>query len=269
MSPQKYLEPASYFRKFRLICAKIVLYWKIPLKKKVTVDGYEIVFLVTSFLEYFLRAEESYTRETVTMHWIRSYVGPDDVVIDIGANVGAYSLLIGKMMQVGEGCVYAIEPEAANYAALNQNIYLNGLSEKIVAYSFALGDSRRASQFYLSSGISGSSRHAIDKPESDRTKFQPHHVQGVLVESLDSFISNSSVKFPNHIKIDVDGTEKLIIENMKQTLADERLKSIMIEVEAVLSDGVIEETLAGAGFMEILREQWKDRSIYNILYFRP
>ena len=145
MSPKKYLKPTSYFRKIRLICAKVVLYLKIPLKKKVTVDSYEIVFLATSFLEYFLRAEESYTRETVTMHWIRSYLGPDDVVIDIGANIGAYSLLIGKMMQVGKGCVYAIEPEAANYAALIQNIFLNGVREKIVAYSFAFGDSRRAS----------------------------------------------------------------------------------------------------------------------------
>ena len=72
-----------------------------------------------------MRAEESYTRETVTMHWIRSYVRPDDVVIDIRANIAAYSLLIGNMMQVGKGCVYAIEPDAENYAALNQNIFLN------------------------------------------------------------------------------------------------------------------------------------------------
>ena len=43
----------------------------------------------------------------------------------------------------------------------------------------------------------------------------------------------------------------------------------MVEVETVLSNGVIEETLSGAGFKEILREQWKDRTIYNLPYIRP
>ena len=44
---------------------------------------------------------------------------------------------------------------------------------------------------------------------------------------------------------------------MERPLADNRLESIMIEVETVLSNGVIEETLAAAGFKETLREQWK------------
>ena len=56
---------------------------------------------------------------------------------------------------------------------------------------------------------------------------------------------------------------------MKKTLTDNRQKTVIIEVETIISNGVIEETLAGVGFEEILREQWKDRTIYNILYIRP
>ena len=93
----KYLKPRTYMRKVRLIIARNLLKFGIPLKNLVEIDGFVIKFLATSFVEYFLRAEESYVREKVTMYWIRNYINSDDVIYDVGANVGAYSLLIGKI----------------------------------------------------------------------------------------------------------------------------------------------------------------------------
>ena len=268
MVNSKYLKPRAYVRKVRLITARNLLKFGIPLMNSVEIDSFVIKFSATSFLEYFLRAEESYVREKVTMHWIRNYINPDDVVYDVGANVGAYSLLIGKIVENGKGRVYAIEPESNNYAALNKNIALNRLTDKVVAYAFAFGDSRRASKFYLSSGISGSSLHSIDKPESDRNVFIPHHIQGVLLESMEEFVREKGIEFPNHIKIDVDGVEKMIVCNMNSVLSDKRLKSLMIEIETVLSGGVIEEIVSRHGFKEVMREQWGDRTIFNVLYVR-
>ena len=205
MVNSKYLKPRAYMRKVRLTIARNLLRFGIPLTNYVEIDGFIIKFSATSFVEYFLRAEESYVREEVTMYWIRNYINPDDVAYDVGANVGAYSLLIGKIVQSGNGRVYAIEPESNNYSALNRNIVLNQLTDKVVAYAFAFGDSRRASKFFLSSGIVGSSLHSIDKPESDRNQFSPHHIQGVLLESMDDFVTYQGIEFLNHIKIDVDG----------------------------------------------------------------
>ena len=45
------------------------------------------------------------------MYWIRTCIESDDVIIDVGANVGAYSLLLGKIVQNGNAIVYAIGPE--------------------------------------------------------------------------------------------------------------------------------------------------------------
>ena len=84
----KYLKPAAYARKIRLVVARILLRYGIPLKNTTKEDGFVIKFRATSFLEYFLRAEESYVREEVTMYWIRNYINPDDVVYDVGANIG-------------------------------------------------------------------------------------------------------------------------------------------------------------------------------------
>ena len=97
----KYLSPAAYVRKLRLTVAEMVLGWGIPLNTSTAVDGHKVRFSTNSFVEYFLRAEESYTREKVTMDWIRTYIEPNDIVYDVGAIVGAYSLLFGKIVAQG------------------------------------------------------------------------------------------------------------------------------------------------------------------------
>ena len=85
---------------------------------------------------------------------------------------------------------------------------------------------------------------------------------------MDDFVTYQGIEFPNHIKIDVDGVEKMIVCSMKDVLADNRLKTIMIEIETVLSGGVIEEILCKHRFKEVMREQWADRTVFDVLYVR-
>ena len=72
--------------------------------------------------------------------------------------------------------------------------------------------------------------------------------------SLDEFVRLSDVKFPNHIKIDVDGLEGIIVENMKNIMNDVRLKSLIIEIAVNLSKGRIEKEIKKYGFKEKFRE---------------
>ena len=115
MINSKYFSLWSYFRKAREIYAG--LRYKIGLKVVVVteIDNIKISFVTTSRLVYGLRAQRSYTRELVTMYWLRNCVSPNDVVYDIGANVGAYSLYAGKVVRNGQGKVYAFEPSDQNY----------------------------------------------------------------------------------------------------------------------------------------------------------
>jgi FkbM family methyltransferase len=228
-----------------------------------------IRFSATSFIEYFLRAQESYTREQVTMHWINKYINSDDIVFDIGANVGVYSLLIGMKVVLGSGKVYAFEPEASNFSSLNRNIRLNNLGEKLLPYSIAFGDGKRVSKFFLQSTVPGSSLHGIDRPESKGVPFESEHIQGVYIMTVDEFVGEQGVEFPNHIKIDVDGAEKGIVKNMKGVLSDHRLQTIMIEIDIDVSSGEIEATIEDANFFEVMREQVGTMSDQvNVLYVR-
>ena len=73
------------------------------------------------------RVSKIFRKEPITITWM-SNIKENEIVIDIGANVGMYTL----MSCIGRGAiVYGFEPEAANYNLLQQNIILNNASEKI------------------------------------------------------------------------------------------------------------------------------------------
>src|SRR5262245_11213846 len=80
------------------------------------------------------RASSLFTKEPDTIAWISSF-GKDHVLLDIGANVGMYTISAA----VARGTtVYAFEPESQNYALLNRNIHDNGVSDRVFAFCAAL-----------------------------------------------------------------------------------------------------------------------------------
>ena len=79
---------------------------------------------------------------------------------------------------------------------------------------------------FLHSTVPGSSLHGIDRPESEGVPFYAKHAQGVYIVTVDDFVKEQGVEFPNHIKIDVGGAEKGIVKNMKGVLSDHRLQTI-------------------------------------------
>lgn len=232
--------------------------------------GEKIAFIVSSEKEYFMRAKLSYTTEQTTMNWIENQIKRSDVVYDIGANVGAYSLLIGKRLDDG-GSVLAFEPESSNYYSLNRNIAANDLADTVTALCMGFDTDLKVEKFFLSSTIPGSATHSVGKAESESIKFKPEHIQGILTFSLDQFVEIDGVPFPNHIKIDVDGNEGLIIDHSSKTLSDPRLKSLVIEISENISHGKVEKIIESHGFQVLEKEEWKTNkhgTVNNILYVK-
>lgn len=266
----KYLNPSNYLR---FIKNKLITYrirYGSPIRVVSKVLGENIAFIVSSEKEYFMRAKLSYTTERTTMNWIGSQIKQSDVVYDIGANVGAYSLLIGKRLASG-GSVFAFEPESSNYYSLNRNIAANGLADTVTALCMGFDTDLKVEKFFLSSTIPGSATHSVGKAESESIKFKPEHIQGILTFSLDQFVEMDGVPFPNHIKIDVDGNEGLIIDHSSKTLSDPRLKSLVIEISENISHGKVEKIIESHGFQIFEKEEWKtDKhgTISNILYVK-
>jgi len=193
------------------------------------------------------RAETLLTKEPETIEWIDT-MEDGDVLFDIGANVGVYTLYAAINKKVK---VKAFEPLAANYYLINRNIEKNGLSDVATAYCMALNDQDLISTLHIQNTGFGSAVSSFDDPiDHNGERFEAKFNQGMVGMSLDSFIAKFDPEFPTHIKIDVDGIEDKIVKGAVKTLADPRLKSVSIELDQDRPDytGAVIADIEAAGF---------------------
>ncbi len=226
------------------------------------VRGRVILLDVESEIEEF-RANTYETKEPETLEWIERYFRRGDVMYDIGANIGLYSLFAAKHL-VGRCKVFAFEPEALNYAKLSKNIHLNGLSGVVLPCCVAMTDRLCFDTFNLHPDnfetivagqelAAGSAMHSFGVAEDfSGSEFPPFHVQGTVGAPLDDLWQSWGMDFPNHLKIDVDGLEDKIIAGAARTLQDNRLRSVLIEVSGKLGDEhPIFQQIIQAGFTRV------------------
>jgi hypothetical protein len=74
---------------------------------------------------------------------------------------------------------------------------------------------------------------------------------------------------PDYIKIDVDGPEQSVISGMSETVKNERLKSVVVEVSDK-SELPITKFFKGAGFKIVFERRWaeEDKNFKNIIFTR-
>ena len=176
-------------------------------------------------------------KEPFTIDWLHGRVGAGDVLYDIGANVGAYSLVAAK--KPGGGArVFSFEPNYATVASLCANILLNDVAGQVTPLPIALSSGTGASVLSLQSIEPGTARHLLGYGvEDDATAV---YQQPVITFRLDDAIEMFRLPLPNHIKLDVDGGEFGVLEGAARTLASPTLRSILIEVSTPLSVAVTE-----------------------------
>jgi FkbM family methyltransferase len=172
------------------------------------------------------RAETLFTKEPETIDWINSFQ-QGDVMFDIGANVGLYSVYAAK-----NGIrVVSFEPESQNYAILNHNIFLNHIEDKVMGLNIALSDSDSLDFLFLPKFEAGGALNNLGEATNwKHEQFKPSFRQGIVAFSLDHFIERYSIPIPSHIKIDVDGIEAKIIKGAVNTLQNPNTKSILVEL---------------------------------------
>jgi len=180
-------------------------------------------------------------KEPWTVRWIENNLRDGDVLYDIGANVGAYSLIAART-GLRDLAIVAIEPGYANYASLCENIVLNGVGETVTALPVVLAERNRLGFFSYGDVSAGAALHSLDAAES-RAYRQP-----VLVYSLDGLIRTFGLPAPTLVKLDVDGAEESVLAGARETLRRPELRSVLVEIETATGDAVVSE-LEAAGFV--------------------
>ncbi len=144
-------------------------------------------------------------------------VGRGDTVIDVGANIGYYTLLAAR--KVGpEGKVIAFEPDPESFSFLKRNVEANGFTN-VVLEQKALSNSHGRLKLYLA--VENLGDHSIFPTEEKR--------EAIEVETLpldDYLPEGASVSF---IKIDTQGAEGVIVEGMLRTLGAQDAPKVVVE----------------------------------------
>jgi FkbM family methyltransferase len=126
------------------------------------------------------------------------------VVVDIGANIGYYTLLASHL--VGEeGKVFAFEPDPSNYDLLLRNIEINNCTNIIPVRKAISSKSGRMKLFLDKSNLGG---HSLQEANVESNEFVT-----VDIVRLDDFFRNMSYKI-DVIKMDVQGSEMNVLEGM-------------------------------------------------------
>jgi FkbM family methyltransferase len=203
--------------------------------------------------------------EPETLRWVDEHVKPGDCVWDIGAAIGVMAMYMALDPKVR---VVAFEPKAASYALLVDHLALNGLGDRVAAYCLALADARKLSSFRIDTTQAGGAGNGLDGAADQFGGGRSALVQSALVTTIDEFQTLFGAPAPDHLKLDVDGLEGVILNGARDTLP--RVKSVIVEVEGdnlkYVADR-IEAPLCAAGLREDLsvRGAGSDR---NRLYVR-
>ena len=204
----------------------------VPMQLSIMTDGFYL-YLNTSNREHlhmFLYGQHDERYEVKIM---KKLIKKEDVIWDIGSNIGFYTLLFSKLAKKVK--VIAFEPALKTYEILLKQISVNG-ADNIVLNNFALGDKKGSQELYYEDA-------ALAQGTASFFAMSGSQHEKVQVETIDTL--NKTV-LPDIIKLDVEGYEEQVFLG-GAIFFKENSPVIMVELKFLDKDtrkrveGIIEE----------------------------
>ena len=148
------------------------------------------------------------------MNFLFDHLDHNDLFLDVGANIGAYTILAASK----RSNVIAVEPIPSSFEILKKNISLNGFNDSVEIFNVAISDKGENLNF---SNNLDALNHVIVKGEKYSDTINIPAVQ------LDQVLNG---RVPNFIKIDVEGFESKVINGAERIFSHNDLKCIIIEL---------------------------------------
>lgn len=165
-----------------------------------------------------------------------------DLVVDIGANIGLYSVVLGKLPAIRN--IVAFEPVSRNAFQLGWNLLLNGLSRRAVVHHAAVGDTTSRAEIHIDPRSTGLARLDRASAERDTAVFtERENVAVVRFDDVAPFEGRRAFA-----KIDVEGHAAEVLRGMGHFLAR---NAVALQVELSERERApCRSLLAAAGYRE-------------------
>jgi len=158
-------------------------------------------------------------RENQATRIMQKFISPNDVVLELGANIGYYVLIEAKIIK--NGFIYAVEPSPENVNLLKKNVVLNNL-RNIEICDIAIADKTRRAELFLSKA---SNFHSLIKHKKSQ-----HSQKSIMVrtETVDYFLKKR--KQITFLRMDIEGYETEVIKSMEKTFLSPKFRKIFVEI---------------------------------------
>ncbi len=151
-----------------------------------------------------------------------NHLKPGDVVYDIGANVGFFTILAAKLVG-SSGKVYAFEPAPENVAIVRRNLKQNNFSH-VTVIEKAVFSSTGTAELLLAKYAGGHTLATVGTPPDLDGSL------AVQLVSIDYLVDRQEIEPPKFVKIDVEGAEIEVLKGMSQTISQFK-PTIIYEVD--------------------------------------
>ncbi|MBC8251296.1 MAG: FkbM family methyltransferase [Candidatus Nitrosopelagicus sp.] len=187
------------------------------------------------------------------MKIIKENVTSGDNVIDVGANIGIFTLSFSKSVST-YGKVFSFEPEPKNFEVLKKNISINNI-ENVILENLAVSNQKGVTKLFISENHGA---HSIFNQTTHKTTGKTIDIKTIR---LDDYFEKKSIGKISFVKIDVEGVEYEVLKGMNDILEKNESIKLLIEFipEQLLDFGTEPRRL-----LEFLKE--KKFSIYFFDY---
>jgi FkbM family methyltransferase len=201
------------------------------------------------------------------MAFVLNLLRPNDHFVDIGANIGSYSILASG--HSGAHTI-AVEPLPATFARLRRNVRYNDIDDLVTLHNSGIGDSETSLRF--TSTLDTVNHVATESDSGTETVEVPVVRMDTLLRGIE----------PLCIKIDVEGFEQKVIDGGTSILQTDSLRAVLMELNGSgdrygYNDDDIHQTMVDFGFLPFRYEPFqrvlhqlsnRNESSGNTLYLR-
>lgn len=157
------------------------------------------------------------------MNFLLRYLRSEDIFLDIGANIGVYTLLAAS--KIHSGSIYSFEALPKNYKRLEENLKLNQF-EQVKTYELAISDSKGSVALNLAEG---DSMPFISQTATKNTITVP-------TDTLDHLLQNQSFANLTLAKMDIEGAEILALKSATSLLKQQRPHVWILEINDAVNN---------------------------------
>ena len=200
------------------------------------------------------------------MGFVLHFLKPEDLFLDVGANVGVYTILAAK--GVGARCI-SVEALKPTFEKFQSNVLMNDIGSLVTGYNCAVG--AEEGELNFTSSMDTMNRVMTDSENRD-------DLCQVPVKRLDDLLEGA---VPRLIKIDVEGYETPVVEGAAKTLSSTDQYAVIMELNGCGSkygfdDQKLHDVMIGYGYIAVRYEPFSrelelmsgPNAIGNTLYAR-